>query len=320
MLFRTCICGLAVLIAGYCLPALAEGEAVEPSKQTTTVDAGAEKDAFDSAKELGTADAWNAFLTSYPTGFRADLARAYLKKVSGDTPASTQTAVPPVAGVAKEISCSERKGIRSLNSDAPTSVTFVNKSGAYRSIHWITTTGATQDYGGVNSGDEVTYNTFVSHPWMIATGPGDCLQIFMPDASPARVELIRLAADDVDDTPKPKAKKKVADDDEEDEPRRAKKKIVEKKKPLNCAPNWKEQNGRCVLQQNCGANAFRSEEGDCYCAKNYTMKNGKCVWPHDKNGFEIAPEKKSGCKGLQQRCNQGDGKACQKYEERCQVN
>ncbi len=42
----------------------------------------AEKEAFAAAKELGTADAWNAFLANYSTGFHADLARAYLKKVT----------------------------------------------------------------------------------------------------------------------------------------------------------------------------------------------------------------------------------------------
>ena len=41
------------------------------------------KEAFEAAKELGTAEAWNAFLESYPSGFHADLARAYLKKLGG---------------------------------------------------------------------------------------------------------------------------------------------------------------------------------------------------------------------------------------------
>jgi hypothetical protein len=41
------------------------------------------KEAFEAAKELGTADAWDAFLASYPAGFHADLARAYLKKLGG---------------------------------------------------------------------------------------------------------------------------------------------------------------------------------------------------------------------------------------------
>lgn len=41
-----------------------------------------EQVAFESAKELGTPAAFNAFLTNYPSGFYADLARAYLKKLN----------------------------------------------------------------------------------------------------------------------------------------------------------------------------------------------------------------------------------------------
>lgn len=51
-----------------------------------------EKEAFNSAKELGTIEGWEAFLKSFPTGFRADLARAYVRRLhsgSGDNkPAS----------------------------------------------------------------------------------------------------------------------------------------------------------------------------------------------------------------------------------------
>ena len=49
------------------------------------------KEAFEAAKELGTAAAWNAFLESYPTGFHADLARAYLEKLGGSASKSTGT-------------------------------------------------------------------------------------------------------------------------------------------------------------------------------------------------------------------------------------
>lgn len=55
--------------------------------------ANAEKDAFEASKALGTSEAWEAFLKSYPNGFHADLARAYLKKLA-DTPATPATATP----------------------------------------------------------------------------------------------------------------------------------------------------------------------------------------------------------------------------------
>ena len=305
MAFRRAVALAAIFAAIFSItppiPTALSGETSSPSGEA---DSAKEKAAFESAKELGTADAWNAFLNTYSTGFHADLARAYLKKL-GEQQAGTPQLAPSSARAAEK-SCSERKELRSEHSKEPTKITFVNKSGMYRALLWINFEGKTQDYGGVNSGDQVTLDTYRTHPWMIATGPGDCLQIFMPAAEPAMVELLHLAADDAPAPTKTRPK----------EPE----KKVEKKKPIVCAKNWKLQNGRCVLQQNCGKNAYRSEEGDCYCNKGYQMTNGTCVWPHDKNGFEIAPEKKPGCKGLQQACNQGNGKACIKYEETCQVN
>src|SRR4051794_24388135 len=52
-----------------------------------------QKDAFDAAKELGTAEAWEAFLASFPDGFYADLARAYLVKLGN--PAAPDGATAP---------------------------------------------------------------------------------------------------------------------------------------------------------------------------------------------------------------------------------
>jgi hypothetical protein len=51
-----------------------------------------EKDAFESAKELGTVEAWQAFITNYPSGFRADLARAYIKNLGSSQPAKRPVA------------------------------------------------------------------------------------------------------------------------------------------------------------------------------------------------------------------------------------
>lgn len=42
-----------------------------------------ETEAFNAAKELGTIDAWQAYLNNFPNGFHADLARAYIKNLGG---------------------------------------------------------------------------------------------------------------------------------------------------------------------------------------------------------------------------------------------
>ena len=52
-------------------------------------DASVEKEAFEATKELGTVEAWDAFLSNYPKGFHADLARAYVKKLAGQPAANT---------------------------------------------------------------------------------------------------------------------------------------------------------------------------------------------------------------------------------------
>lgn len=55
-----------------------------------------EKEAFDSAKELNTIEGWEAFLNNFPTGYRADLARAYVRRIGRQTtsPAPSNTSPP----------------------------------------------------------------------------------------------------------------------------------------------------------------------------------------------------------------------------------
>lgn len=267
-----------------------------------------EKSAFETAKELGTPDAWAAFLKNFPTGFHADMARAYLKKLGepASSAATASLALPPSSARAAERACSERRVLRSERSTEPTKITFVNNSGLYRSISWIDFEGRLQSYGGVNSGDSVTFDTYRSHPWEIATGPGDCLQIFLPAAEPATVELVRMAADDPPKRP--------------NQPNQPPRSTSNKQQVLKCAENYKLVNGQCVLQQNCGANAFRSPEGDCYCKQGYQRVNGVCAWPTNKQGFEIAPWNKPGCQTLKAQCGRGVANACKRYEESCQVN
>src|SRR5665647_468957 len=88
---RLCLC-LAALLC----PMLNAGQPASfPYGSALAQSAGAsEKEAFDAAKDLGTVDAWNAFLSTYPTGFRADLARAYIKKLGSEAQAPTAAPAP----------------------------------------------------------------------------------------------------------------------------------------------------------------------------------------------------------------------------------
>jgi hypothetical protein len=88
---------LAVLLLAAPLPSAAQGEAPPVSQASQD----REKSAFETAKELGTPEAWNAFLAAYPSGFYADMARAYLKKAGGPQPGDPPKAAEPKAAEPK---------------------------------------------------------------------------------------------------------------------------------------------------------------------------------------------------------------------------
>jgi len=79
-----------------------------PAEEIRIAQAGniSEKEAFEAAKELGTVEAWKAFLENFPTGFRADLARAYVRRLAAEKtapetappqPVEAQPQTPPAA-------------------------------------------------------------------------------------------------------------------------------------------------------------------------------------------------------------------------------
>ena len=85
--------------------------------------------------------------------------------------------------------CSEAKSLRSIHSREPTKITFVNRSSTYRGLNWIDSTGQQKSYGGLNPGERKVFRTFRTHPWVVTTGPGDCLRIYLPAAEPGTVIL-----------------------------------------------------------------------------------------------------------------------------------
>jgi len=91
----------ALLFVPVALSAEGRGVGVESRSALVVAQAGttkAEKDAFESAKELGTVEAWDAFLSNYPEGFYADLARAYVKKLA--EPSTSNSSVTPPSATA----------------------------------------------------------------------------------------------------------------------------------------------------------------------------------------------------------------------------
>lgn len=87
-------------------------------------------------------------------------------------------------------SCNQLFKARSPNSTQATSITFVNESGMSRGILWLGFDGHPKDYATLNPGERTTIKTFVGHAWMIATGPGDCLEIMAATPGNPIVQLV----------------------------------------------------------------------------------------------------------------------------------
>jgi hypothetical protein len=166
-----------------------------PPAEPAAVGGDAEKEAFDSAKELGTVEGWEAFISNYPSGFHADLARAYIKKL-GDTapgaaPAADEASMPNVSA-SREVPdppCRNRKNVRSMVSEEKTKLTFINRSGATRNIMWLDFASNAKSFGRLKNGEQIELDTFVTHPWMVTNSSGACLQIVEPDSGGRVVEL-----------------------------------------------------------------------------------------------------------------------------------
>lgn len=82
---------LCLGFAAAAMPAIAISTGSVPAQAADM----SEKEAYDAAKSLGTVEAWDAFLSNYPSGFHAELARAYVKRLSATTPSPAPS--PPAA-------------------------------------------------------------------------------------------------------------------------------------------------------------------------------------------------------------------------------
>jgi VHL beta domain len=122
-----------------------------------------------------------------------------------------------------------------------------------RAILWLDFSGHPKDYANLQNGEQAVFDTFMTHPWMITDGPGNCLQIVMPHPTARVVELSGGKA------VKPAATAPA-------------KKATTKKS--GCAKGQITVDGKCMSKQKAVG----------YCGPGYRPQGGKCV-----QGF-VAPK------------------------------
>jgi hypothetical protein len=85
--------------------------------------------------------------------------------------------------------CSRLGSLRSQNSNTKAKLTFVNKTPESRSIIWVDFNGNTQEYKSLQPGQKWTVNTFLTHPWLVTDGPGNCYGIYIASGSSRTINL-----------------------------------------------------------------------------------------------------------------------------------
>lgn len=93
------------------------------------------------------------------------------------------------AGAARagDVRCPKATELKSQNDATPTLITFVNTSkdpSEYVTIYWLNFQGKRVRYNDLPPGTEVTYHTYLTHPWVIAEPNWEahmsCEEVFMP--------------------------------------------------------------------------------------------------------------------------------------------
>ena len=242
----------------------------------------AEKDAFQAAKDLGTADAWNAFLANYPKGFHADLARAYLKKLDAPKP------VAPAAALnsARELSCGDASKLRSQEAKAAAKIRFVNESEATLVIQWIGYQGGLEEFGVLQPGADMVLDTFLTHPWIAAYEEGSCRQAFLPVAGESVARL--RPESEISKAPVPKEPTQKSAPQREtvkpSKPSKPSKATVERRARASCIEMGMAYiNGKCAPKTKAGRDKAAKNKTKACPAGMYRNPNGQCQ-PNETGG------------------------------------
>lgn len=84
------------------------------------------------------------------------------------------------AGHAK---CAGEETMRSREGKVATAITFLNQGSVDVSIYWVDYQGARKFYSKLAPGQRYRQQTFLTHPWIVASEGNDCLNVFMPQVT-----------------------------------------------------------------------------------------------------------------------------------------
>ncbi len=77
------------------------------------------------------------------------------------------TFLTPLVAIAQSKLPQELRGVRSLNSDVPAAITFLNDSAQTVKIYWLGFKGERVFYQRLLPGETYAQETFLTHPWVV---------------------------------------------------------------------------------------------------------------------------------------------------------
>jgi TIR domain/VHL beta domain len=87
------------------------------------------------------------------------------------------------------IKCKEEGTLRSLEANVQTSIVFTNKENQPIRVYWLDYDGKRILYGTLETGQVLTQDTYVTHPWLITDAKDNCKAIYMPTSKRLEVSV-----------------------------------------------------------------------------------------------------------------------------------
>lgn len=86
-------------------------------------------------------------------------------------------------------SCSQERSLRATATSVRTAIEFVNLTGSIKSLYWIGYNGERYLFSTMLNGWSYTFNTYLTHPWVVADDAGTCIALYLPVAEPSTATI-----------------------------------------------------------------------------------------------------------------------------------
>lgn len=115
--------------------------------------------------------------------------RALIVAATEDASAPRDTAA---RGVTRE-PCASAGTLRSIHSDTPMHIDFVNHTSGWLDTYWISFDGRFVHYAELPPGERYRQQTYVTHPWIALDRDRQCRGVFVPHE--AGVHVVEIGPD-----------------------------------------------------------------------------------------------------------------------------